>query len=142
MGARARVSLVKSRTALSPSLLPLARILMSTLTHYVPMWQTWHLLSEQPSSAAKEEDAASPPAATAESARNADSQMNDLRPRVQIARIRRRISIAELADMVECDVETISSFERGENVVGEEMEQRLRDALDLPRGDQASAHRA
>ena len=53
------------------------------------------------------------------------ARSQDLRERMQIARIRNRLTVHELAQRVHCDVETLSSFERGEGVVSSEVQQRL-----------------
>lgn len=86
--------------------------------HYVPVWQTWNLIR----SCAKTNVA---PNATDTSSNTAVAPSRDLRERVQIARIQKRLTVHELAERVRCDVETFASFERGEGVVSNEVQQRL-----------------
>jgi len=57
--------------------------------------------------------------------------VQDLRERVQTARIERRMAISELAQRVKCDVETLAAFERGEEIVSEAVQKRLNEVLRL-----------
>jgi ribosome-binding protein aMBF1 (putative translation factor) len=87
---------------------------------YRPLFLTWQLL--QPTRAAPPSSAPTSAAAAAEP---------PLRQRVQTARIERRWTVAELAQRVRVDEETLAAFERGDEVLASELQRRLRQALDL-----------
>lgn len=102
---------------------------------YVPVWQTWTLVSTSSVARAAvegEHDAAfnvgrascAPLAARATPA-------EEFRHRLQAARIDRRMSIAELALNVKCDAETLAAFERGTEAMDADMQRRLRNVLNL-----------
>ena len=52
-------------------------------------------------------------------------------PRVQVARVDRQWSIAELGARVQCDVETLAAFERGDALLDEPARRRVAAALEL-----------
>tara|TARA_B110001452_G_scaffold130958_1_gene108777 strand:- start:6676 stop:7053 length:378 start_codon:yes stop_codon:yes gene_type:complete len=91
----------------------------NTATNYVPVWQTWTLLRQRPT----------PPAST-NSSSTTDPMMlvartQDLRERMQISRIQNRLTVHELAKRVQCDVETLASFERGDGLISDEVQKRI-----------------
>lgn len=55
----------------------------------------------------------------------------DFRLQVQTARIERRWSIADLGSRVQCDVETLAAFERGDEVLDHAVVSRVRRILQL-----------
>lgn len=84
---------------------------------YAPVWQTWTLVKEVECAPER-----APPAGAAREC---------LRERVQIARIRARLTPAMLAERARCDAATVSAFERGEDVLAPDVEARLLQALGL-----------
>ena len=94
-----------------------------TADRYHRVWLTWNLVHTPKGPAAAATAAApavAPPRPTAE-----------LRFRVQMARVERRWSVADVAERVQCDMETLAAFERGDDVLNAALQQRLRSALDL-----------
>ena len=87
---------------------------------YRPRWQTWSLVTRRVSDIAT-------PAATR--APEDVSGANVLRERVQIARIDRRLSIIELASLVQCDADQLAAFERGDGIMDTSTQARLRRTL-------------
>ncbi|MEC7000297.1 MAG: hypothetical protein VXX04_00515 [Actinomycetota bacterium] len=87
---------------------------------YRPRWQTWSLVTRRVSDI-------DTPAATR--APEEVSSANVLRERVQIARIDRRLSIVELAAMVQCDADHLAAFERGDGIMDTSTQGRLRRTL-------------
>ena len=55
----------------------------------------------------------------------------DWRQKIQIARIEKCISIQSLAEKVGCDVNTLSAFERGEEVIQSDLLSKIRKSLDI-----------
>lgn len=51
--------------------------------------------------------------------------------KMQTARIEKRMSIAELATNVVCDVETLAAFERGAEVIDTGLQSRIRKVLGM-----------
>jgi ribosome-binding protein aMBF1 (putative translation factor) len=90
---------------------------------YREVWQTWQLVRPV-TRAPLEERGAPPDAATPTTAES-------LRHRVQTARVERRWSISVLAARVGMDPETVASFERGDEVLAPEQQQRVRAVLQL-----------
>ena len=93
---------------------------------YAPVWQTWSLVREEPRDRAPARDARGT-CATGGSLRAGQ----DLRERMQISRIQSRTTISELSQQVGCDVESLAAFERGEGVLGEDVQRRIRTHLRL-----------
>ena len=83
---------------------------------YTPVWQTWNLLRQTHSMTPTDPDA--------DKVAN-QQQTRDVRERMQITRIRNRLTVHELARRVGCDVETLAAFERGEGVVSGEVQARI-----------------
>ena len=78
---------------------------------YVPVWQTWTLVR---------------PVSTSETITSAINRpLPDVRQRVQTARIQRRLTVHELARRVQCDPEQIAAFERGEEIVTDDVQKRV-----------------
>lgn len=95
---------------------------------YRAVYQTWNLVRSR----------APPTLDMGEASQSNSSSQNDgkrgpvhLRLRVQTARIERRWSIADLAAQVQCDPSTLAAFERGDEVLTFELQQRLRRILPL-----------
>lgn len=80
---------------------------------YLPLYQTWSFT--QPRRRTPSSSSVAPPAA-APSSRVA-SHDKTFRELVQRARIERRLPLATLASHVECEVETLAAFERGDEVL-------------------------
>lgn len=98
----------------------------SPFTVYVPVWQTWNLVQHRPVVAPSDD---STQVSTGSSVGKTHTQ--DIRERMQIARIQRRLTVHELATLVRCDVETLASFERGEGVVSDTVQERICSELRL-----------
>lgn len=81
---------------------------------YRPVYQTWKMIRPLPSLSSSE-SAKTTTMATEEKSRH----------RIQRLRIERRLSISSLADMARCDVETLAAYERGDEVLTEDMLRRL-----------------
>ena len=75
--------------------------MQSETTQYVPVWQTWSLIRGRGRAA---------PGVDAAESSTVVARSQDLRERMQIARIQNRLTVHELAQRVHCDVETLSSF--------------------------------
>ena len=84
---------------------------------YRPVWQTWSL--------------SRPRAPTQEPLNASMAERVELRQMVQRARIEQRRSVADLAARVQCDVETLAAFERGDEILGADVQKRLRAVLEL-----------
>ena len=88
---------------------------------YRHVWLTWNLVRTNaprlPVESPHQADRARPTA--------------ELRYRVQMARVERRWSVVDLATRVQCDAETLAAFERGDEVLSGELQQRLRTELEL-----------
>ena len=84
---------------------------------YVPTWQTWSFVRREA------------PGAT--EATPSKDTCPRLRERMQIARIEQRLTVLELAQRVHCDVETLAAFERGEEILDDTTQRRLRRELKL-----------
>lgn len=96
------------------------------MDEYKPVWTTWHIVRPQ--------RAASIPEATAEAA----APPEDMRRRVQTARVQRRMSVSALAVRVQTErggalvtADLLAGFERGEQVLAPEIQRAVRHALDL-----------
>jgi len=106
---------------------------------YVPIWQTWTLLRRTgpPSlpTPPREPEWMSSDKAPRDAAPQAhDAQLRcqqNVREKVQIARIERRMSVAQLAQATRCDVETLAAFERGDEVLSAQVVDALRRELQL-----------
>ena len=95
--------------------------MQSETTQYVPVWQTWSLIRTRSRTSTD----------TPSSSTTVVARSQDLRERMQIARIQNRLTVHELAQRVRCDVETLAAFERGEGVVSDEVQTRLVSELRL-----------
>ena len=79
-------------------------------TEYRPVFQTWNMLRSPtttgtPPVTATSEDVVKP------------TMEESTRHTIQKLRIQKRMSIAELAEAVHCDVETLAAYERGDEVL-------------------------
>ena len=101
---------------------------MATPSMYREAWQTWRLVRRGTGGPAGE---ARPDAAPRPRATSHEQAEASWRHRVQIARVDRQWSIAELAAHVQCDVETLASFECGDALLDEPVRRRLAAALAL-----------
>ena len=81
---------------------------------YRPVYQTWKMIRPLPSHASSDAGT-STTMGTEEKTRH----------RIQRLRIERRLSISSLADMARCDVETLAAYERGDEVLTEDVLRRL-----------------
>lgn len=92
---------------------------MST-KRYKEVWQVWELVKPQPETVVKdvvEHDVL--------------ERNNTFRFKMQTARIEKRMSIAELAAAVKCEVALLASFERGLEVIDSQMQSELRKILNI-----------
>lgn len=92
---------------------------MST-KRYREVWQIWELVKPQPETVLKdvvEQDVL--------------ERNNTFRFKMQTARIEKRMSIAELASAVKCEVALLASFERGLEVIDSQMQSELRRILNI-----------
>lgn len=96
--------------------------MQSEATQYVPVWQTWSLIRTRSRTSTD---------APSSSSTTVVARSQDVRERMQIARIQNRLTVHELAQRVRCDVETLAAFERGEGVVSDEVQSRLVSELRL-----------
>ena len=87
---------------------------------YVRVYQTWHLLKRTPNECASyvAQPATAPP------------QM-ELRHSVQMARVERGLSIHDLSVKVKCSPDTLSAFERGDDVLSGDLQKALRTVLNI-----------
>lgn len=100
-------------------------LMQTTSTVYVPVWQTWNLINPRHMSSSSQTSLIS------QSDEACITRIQGLRERMQIARIQKRLTIHELAQKVECDVEMLASFERGDGIVTDEIQGRIRSALQI-----------
>ena len=100
---------------------------------YRPVWQTWNLVrpSEIASAGVQIPPQDRVVGRSGRPAAACDSSHENWRERIQIARVEQRLSIADLARGVGCDMETLASFERGDEVIGADVLRRVRDRLRL-----------
>lgn len=94
---------------------------------YKPVWTTWHIV--RPHRAGEAPHGGAPPEVAVP---------EDLRLRVQTARIQRRLSVSALAARVQAErggglatADLLAAFERGEQVLAPEIQRAVRRALDL-----------
>lgn len=92
------------------------------MTQYETVWQTWSVVTDARASSTRAES---------DCAQGTQAFHDDFRLRLQIARIERRWSIADLAQRVRCATEVLASYERGEDVVSADLRRRLVVELDL-----------
>jgi len=93
-------------------------------TVYVPVWQTWSLLRQKSTTTPSVETSHATGATVV-------SRTQEIRERMQIARIQNRLTVHELATRIRCDVETLASFERGDDVISDEVHRRMCKELNL-----------
>lgn len=86
---------------------------------YVRVYQTWELVSKITTRDAFTKSEVK------------DESVQDTRHLIQMARVDKGMSIQDLAFQVNCDPQTLSSFERGDDVVSEEVYLRVKNVLDL-----------
>lgn len=91
---------------------------------YVPVWQTWTTVRAPTTSAPVDESAST-------GQMSSKQHIAQLRERMQVARIDRRLSIEELSHAIECDAETLAAFERGEEVLSDSHQRAIRRLLNL-----------
>lgn len=87
---------------------------------YRPVWLTWNLVPTTKVATMRD---AIPSVAPRPS--------SELRYRVQMARVERRWSVADLATRVKCHTETLAAFERGDEVLHQDLQHRVRTCLEL-----------
>ena len=106
-------------------------------SEYRAVWLTWDLVSPSAAGAAR---AAPNKDEGKETARNGapgtdafhhENHRLELRHRSQRARVEKRLSVDDLAVLVRCDSETLAAFERGDEVLSAEHQQRLRKVLEV-----------
>jgi|TARA_E500000178_G_scaffold347623_1_gene401234 ribosome-binding protein aMBF1 (putative translation factor) len=92
---------------------------------YVRVYQTWNLLKrvKQPVST----NEADPSAKCVTSL----PVQQELRHTIQMARVERCLSIQELSVKIKCSPETLSAFERGDEVLSEDMQNALKSVLNI-----------
>lgn len=97
---------------------PKMTLMQQSYSAYVPVWQTWTLIR---------------PISTAEIPITPmhSNRPHDVRQRVQTARIQRRLTIHELAQRVHCDPEQIAAFERGEEILSDDIQKSVFHELKL-----------
>lgn len=88
---------------------------------YRRVWQTWNLIHEKPSADA--------PPPTAPEQQHRTMSEHAFRETVQKFRIEHRMTVADLASRIECDVETFASYERGDEILSSVVMDRLRRAM-------------
>lgn len=59
--------------------------------------------------------------------------MASFRHAVQMARVEKSLSIQELSNKVKCDPDTLSAFERGDDVLSEDLQRSLKHLLGITR---------
>lgn len=59
------------------------------------------------------------------------SNSTSMRQEVQRARIAKRLPISSLASLIKCDVAILAAFERGDDILPDDVQQRLLKQLDL-----------
>lgn len=82
---------------------------------YVRTWQTWTLHRQ---GQIKQHDSPKPPST------NKDTHQAH-RERIQVARIKERMTVNELASAVQCNVNTITAFERGDEILPDDVQKRI-----------------
>ena len=83
------------------------------MSEYRPVYQTWRMVRPSHASVAQQEVGAS------------YSSGEKARHRLQQLRIANRISIASLAEAVGCDAETLAAYERGDELLGNDVLRRI-----------------
>ena len=91
---------------------------------YVRVYQTWNLLKrvKQP---LKESEVATPDYATVLPVQQ------ELRHIIQMARVEHCFSIQDLSEKIKCSPETLSAFERGDEVLSEDILMALKKVLNI-----------
>ena len=84
------------------------------------MWQTWTLVSKTPQVETVFED-------TAEHS----GLQDEMRYKVQVARIDMRMSVVQLAAAAKCDADTLAGYERGDEVLNSDILARIQRVLRL-----------
>ena len=88
--------------------------------NYLPTWQTWRFVVPRSQPETRTDADAAP---------DVVASYRGMRERVQIARIEQRMTVADIADHVACDVDTIVAFENGDEILSSELQQRIRRVL-------------
>jgi ribosome-binding protein aMBF1 (putative translation factor) len=92
---------------------------------YVPMWQTWTVVRPSVNATHEQNNGV-----TVES-KSFENSSSMFRERMQIARIKHRMTIDGLANVLKCDSETLASFERGDEVMPESLQHQIRKVLNI-----------
>lgn len=87
---------------------------------YKTVHQTWRFVRAAPHSEEEVTDAA---------AKTAQDTTLSTRHRLQRLRIENRVSIPRLAEMIKCDANIISAYERGDETLGDDVVQKMERVL-------------
>lgn len=98
---------------------------------YSPVWQTWDMVytSVQPVLDTSITTGGSDPMVVSDSSVKMASP--DFRQEVQRKRISLRLSIPALAQKLKCDTTTLAAFERGDDILSDDVHRRLLQELNL-----------
>ena len=92
---------------------------------YVRVYQTWHLLKRTNPTVKVSEPGAS---TTCVASRPVQQELRHV---IQMARVERCLSIQDLSTKIKCSPETLSAFERGDEVLSEDMQKALKEVLNI-----------
>lgn len=94
-------------------------------SEYVRVYQTWNLLKcvKQPDNVSETDSSTRCP--------TRPPVQQELRHIVQMARVERLLSIQDLSEKIKCSSETLSAFERGDEVLSEDMLKSLKMVLNI-----------
>lgn len=101
------------------------------LSKYTRVYQTWHLLRTNAAAAHAESKPREAEGNGSECGSAAASSAFDLRHRVQMARVERSMSIQELSARIQCEPQTLAAFERGDEVLSEDLQRAVCKALQM-----------
>ncbi|MBM74316.1 MAG: hypothetical protein CMK59_02850 [Proteobacteria bacterium] len=87
---------------------------------YKPVYQTWKMVRPVYS------------AGDQEKMDHSDLAEGKLRHHFQQQRIGKRLSIAELAEAISCDTETLAAYERGDDLLNADMIKKLKRIFGVP----------
>lgn len=88
---------------------------------YLPTWQTWQVVRPLTRS--------QPEVRQGEIIPSDRDTRQLMRERVQIARIEQRMTVNDVADRVNCDVDTIVAFESGFEILSNDLQKKIRSVL-------------
>lgn len=100
---------------------------MTDFTKYCRVYQTWNLVKKQETlpystrNDAVDKDASSDPLQA--------SSLVELRHKVQMARVEKGLSIHDLSLLLNCDPEMMSSFERGDDILPDNVHNAIQKLL-------------